>query len=184
MLQALNENALSLRLLVLAQTSAAQTVGPTHIQNGQALHQLAQAYFLAGDISSALATSERAFAVFEQRLGADHGQTREMGKNVELLRAVVENVERQKEAGKAAKERQTERLRLVQAKVAGSTRGRLASAGQNVEAGLEVEASRIGERGHLDVDELVRFIQGPGKTGGGARGKNSLRGKRRTGAKR
>lgn len=43
--------------------------------------------------------------------------------------------------------------------------------------------SKIGEKGHMDVDELVKFIQG-GPAKGPSRGKNALRGKRRTGAKR
>jgi len=129
----------------------------------------------------------------------DHAQTKEVGKNVELLKAVVENVKRQK----VAREKSHERIRAV----AGSSRRRLAGPGvvghglggvSATGAGLVnggrvnggatgvigVEgASRIGERGHLDVDELVKFIGGFG-TGKAARGKNSLRGKRRTGAKR
>ena len=211
-LQALSEHSLSLRLLSQAQTSAAKTFGSTHIQNGQALHQLTQAHFLSGDIPSALATSQEALVIFTQRLGEDHIQTREVRKNVELLKAVVENVERQK----AVRDRGLERIRAV----VGSSRKRLAAgsaapnesgmnrananlgnlaaingpglpsvnnsisgvSGMNgLGGGMVEEVSRIGERGHLDVDELVKFIQGPSKS---TRGKNSLRGKRRTGAKR
>ena len=137
-------------------------------------------------------------AIFEKRLGAEHVQTKEVARNVELLRAVVENVERQKVAGEQARERQLERLHAAQARVGGpSIKKRLGPnipsasvkvpAGQpavpaSVEATAE-EASKIGEKGHLDVDELVKFIQGgPQKTP--SRGKNALRGKRRTGAKR
>ena len=107
---------------------------------------------------------------------------------------VIENVERQK----AAREKSLERIRAV-----GSSRRRLISTTSTTSNGLpngldpsilvngsstgneneegRVEGSRIGERGHLDVDDLVQFIQGPAKS---TRGKNSLRGKRRTGAKR
>lgn len=53
-------------------------------------------------------------------------------------------------------------------------------------AALEGEGGiKIGERGHMDVDELVKYIQGAVPSNKPARGaKNSLRGKRRTGAKR
>ncbi len=211
-LQSLSEHTLSLQLLTLAQNTAAISFGPTHIQNAQALHQLTQAHFLSGDVPSALATSQEAYTIFKARLGEEHGQTKEVGKNVELLKAVVEGLERQK----GVRERGLERIRQV----AGSSRRRLVggpSGGGSGLRGLDAngggvvandhgvvtngggpgvngvatsgttargvveEVSRIGERGHLDVDELVKFIQGPSKS---ARGKNSLRGKRRTGAKR
>ena len=197
-LQALSEHALSLRILLLAQSTIAKSFGATHVQNAQALHQLTQAHFLSGDIPSALATSEEAHRIFVSRLGQDHSQTREVGRNIDLLRAVLENVKRQK----IARDKDMERTRAI----AGSNRRRLGSGlgsgsrwilnmdgtGSKSDRGVEgttavdgpaagEETSRIGERGHLDVDELVKFIQGPTKS---ARGKNSLRGKRRTGAKR
>jgi protein TIF31 len=43
---------------------------------------------------------------------------------------------------------------------------------------------KIGERGHMDVDELVKYIQGAVPSNKPARGAKNLRGKRRTGAKR
>jgi protein TIF31 len=204
-LQAVNENALSLTLLSQAQRHCAELFGAQHIQTGQALHQLTQAHFLAGDIPKALETSKAALEIFEARLGKENGQTMEVAKNVELLTAVVENVEKQKQATQQAKERQLERLRAAQARVASTTRRKLgtnsptlgtatasASAGPSSAAAVDdaaqqaaavQEGSRIGERGHLDVDELVKFIQGQGQQPV-KRAKNALRGKRRTGAKR
>jgi len=44
----------------------------------------------------------------------------------------------------------------------------------------KVDTSRIGERGHLEVDELVKFIQG-GVGGGKVNGKKSVKGKKRVG---
>lgn len=201
-LQALSEHALSLKLLLAAHDSTSKLFGPEHIQTGQSLHQLTQAHFLAGDIPAALAASEESFAIFEKRLGAEHGQTKEVFRNVELLRAVVENVERQKAAGAQAKERQMERLNAAQSRVGGAgARRRLgptmpqapgsagpgpstsAAATATVDEAVAAVQSKIGEKGHMDVDELVKFIQG-GPTKNTSRGKNALRGKRRTGAKR
>lgn len=186
-----------------AHNSTSELFGAEHIQTAQSLHQLTQAHFLAGDIPAALAASEKALAIFEKRLGADHTQTKEVSRNVELLRAVVENVERQKAAGAQAREKQLERLHAAQARVGGSSvkrrlgstltqgadptgkpgPGPSTSANSEAAAAAVAEKSRIGERGHLDVDELVQFIQG-GPTKSASRGKNALRGKRRTGAKR
>lgn len=205
-LQAMSEHPLSLTLLLAAHKSTSELFGEEHIQTGQSLHQLTQAHFLAGDIPAALAASEKSLAIFEKRLGAENAQTKEVARNVELLRAVVDNVERQKAAGAQARERQLERLHAAQARVGGtSVKKRLGSTLGNGSSGSSGKpegipptgatvsaadaaaaaeaASRIGERGHMDVDELVKYIQG-GPSKNPSRGKNALRGKRRTGAKR
>ncbi|KAK4689464.1 protein TIF31, partial [Tremellales sp. Uapishka_1] len=190
-LQALNENTLSLTLLLHAQRLTAEIFGDDHLSNGVALHQLTQAYFLAQDLPNALDTATRAMAIFEAKYGKEHAQTKEVGKNVELLNAVVENVEKQKEHSLQQKKAHAERLAALSANkkrvvlnAEASTSAVAGAAPGPAVAGAE--GSKIGERGHLDVDDLVKFIQGQGKSGGGAntRGKNSLRGKRRTGAKR
>lgn len=115
----------------------------------------------------------------------------------------MDNVERQKVAQEQVREQQLDRLHTVQN---GSRTTPQAPAAQpaapvgrkrvlvqpnvavaqqtSAEAAIEKEASRIGERGHLDVDELVKYIQGNGSSKPSRGGKNSLRGKRRTGAKR
>lgn len=137
-------------------------------------------------------------------MGDDNAQTKETARNVELLRSVMEDVEKRKAATQQARERQLERLHAAQARVAATTRRRLTSgvsggvgggsavagssaagAAAAAEAERKVqEASRIGVKGHLDVDELVKFIESEGTGGGAKRSKNALRGKRRTGAKR
>lgn len=217
----MNENALSLSLLTQVQQATEDLFGASHISNGHALHQLTQGLFLQGDIPKALSVSQAAHDIFAARLGAEHAQTKEVGKNVDLLKAVVENMERQKEMTQRAKEQQAERLRAAQARVAhatgsnapagvgsvsaaiaaarrrvnsgqaagtgtkvgGTSTGEGTAAGAAADAAAQEEASRIGERGHLDVDELVKFIQG-GQQAPKRSAKNSLRGKRRTGAKR
>ncbi|WVQ82466.1 hypothetical protein IAT38_004595 [Cryptococcus sp. DSM 104549] len=57
------------------------------------------------------------------------------------------------------------------------------------EGAAEEPSTKIGEKGTENIEELVRYIQGQqaigaGAGGGAKRGKNALRGKRRTGAKR
>jgi protein TIF31 len=204
-LQAINENALSLNLLLQVQRSSENTFGADHLSNGHALHQLTQAYFLVNDVPKALEVSLAAYEIFKARVGEENQQTKEVGRNVELLQVVVENVERQKANAQMAKDRAAERLQAAQARVAATTRRRpivgppstgmagsptagtsaagAAAAAAKAEQAVR-DASRIGEKGHLDVDELVKFIDGQAPSGGAKRGKNALRGKRRTGAKR
>ncbi|ORY34328.1 putative eukaryotic translation initiation factor 3 subunit [Naematelia encephala] len=200
-LQSLPDPSLSLTLLTQSHALTVELFGDAHLQTAQSMHQLTQAHFLSNDVPAALASATEALAIFEKRLGADHAQTKEASKNVELLKAVVEGFERQKTAVEEQKKRQLERLHAAQARVGSSAaRKRLGSGILNGSVGnststgatgtsnaqqvVSEETSRIGERGHLDVDELVRFIQGsPAKTSS-TRGSKGLRGKRRTGAKR
>jgi protein TIF31 len=208
-LQALNENQLSIALLAESAERTAKQYGDKHTQYGSALHQLTQAHFLGGDFAKALESSTAAFEIFKATYGEEHAQTKEVGKNAELLKAVVDNVERQKAAQDQVRQQQLDRLAAAQAApaaaaaTAGAAGSRkrpvlsgaaaqaaaaqvLAAAKAAAEANGETgeEGSRIGEKAHLDVDELVKYIQGntPAKQSRG--GKNALRGKRRTGAKR
>lgn len=195
-LQATNENAASLNLLKQAVALNTEQFGEDHLSTGQSLHQLTQAHFLVNDIQSAFETSQKAFEIFKARLGDEHAQTKELQRNVELLKVVIENAERQKVASKA----QVERIK-ASAKLGGLGRYRkvdesgkitiappqdaaAAAAGESSANGAA--RSKIGAKGTLDVDELVNFINGGGAetSGKNARGTKNLRGKRRTGAKR
>ncbi|WVF70930.1 hypothetical protein IAT40_005725 [Kwoniella sp. CBS 6097] len=244
-LQAINETSLALSLQKQAYESTLALFGSTHIQTGQSLHQLTQSHFLAGDMPAALSTSEQALSIFTARLGEEHAQTQEVKKNVELLRAVLENVERQKERNEQLKKESQDRLKAAKERVSlgaggrgrrlggtlgnanggvrivdpatlaaaaaaagqplpqgtasaaptatgdaaaataaapGGAEGQAAAEGSNANAGLNV-----GARGTESVEELVRFIQGQQQQPSASaknRGKNALRGKRRTGAKR
>lgn len=240
-LQALNDNTLSIQLLEQTASRIAKQFGEKHLQYGAALHQLTQAHFLGGDFAKALESSTTAYEIFKEHHGEDHAQTKEVGKNAELLKAVVDNVERQKAAQEQMRQQHLERLSAAQVQarapaaaapangarnkrvLAGANRQQVAQAVAAINeaakngvpaalaaaqaAGIDVskevaeaakaaengaagagagatEGPAIGERGHLDVDELVKYIQGntPSKPARGA--KNNLRGKRRTGAKR
>ena len=203
-LQAMSEHKLSLSVLMTSFHSTISMFGSNHIQTGQSLHQLTQAHFLAGDITSALASAKQALPIFEKALGAEHPQTKEVAKNIELLSTVADSVERQKAIGAQARDRQLDRLHALQGRssntgirrrlgpIGAASSAKVLSAinGNAVNGVMTVaeEKSKIGARGHLDVDELVNFIQGgeskSGASANAARAKNSLRGKRRTGAKR
>lgn len=173
--------------------------GDDHVTTGQTLHQLTQAHFLVNDIPSAFSTAEKAHEIFKARLGDDHPQTKETLRNVELLKLVIDNAEKQKQASKA----QLDRIKEV-TKMGGlgkykrlddkgnvviappPTNGNGNGASGHAESSATGAKSNIGTKGTLDVDELVQFINGGGAGGSGGknRGKNGLRGKRRTGAKR
>jgi protein TIF31 len=147
------------------------------------------------DIPAAFSTAEKAHEIFKARLGDEHPQTKETFRNVELLKLVIENAEKQKQASKA----QLERIKQV-TKMGGlgkykrvDEKGNVVIAPPTTGASGHAESSatgaksNIGVKGELDVDELVQFINGGGAGGSGGsktRGKNGLRGKRRTGAKR
>ena len=167
--------------------------GDDHVTTGQTLHQLTQAHFLVNDIPAAFSTAEKAYEIFKARLGEEHAQTKETFRNVELLKLVIDNAEKQKQASKA----QLERIKQV-TKAGGlgkykrvDEKGNVviappATASGHAESSASGAKSNIGVKGELDVDELVQFINGGGSGGQGktSRGKNGLRGKRRTGAKR
>ncbi|WWC58883.1 uncharacterized protein I303_101428 [Kwoniella dejecticola CBS 10117] len=228
-LQAINETGLALALQKQAYESTLSLFGDAHLQTGQSLHQLTQSHFLAADMASALSTSEKALAIFNSRLGEDHAQTKEVKKNVDLLTAVMNNVEKQKERNEQMKKESQERLKAAKERlslgsnVAGKRRlgstlngaagpngvrivdpatlaAAAAAAGHPIDVNGQApataattdggaaaaEGSNVGARGTESVEDLVRFIQGQQVPSASAarRGKNALRGKRRTGAKR
>jgi protein TIF31 len=200
----MGENNTSLHLLTLACDLTSEQFGAEHLTTAQSLHQLTQAKFLVGDIPGAATTSQQALDIFKARLGEDHAQTKEVGRNVELLKAVMDNVERQKVANEAQKKAAAERLQSAQARVGGLARfrrlgatpaatgaaatatanGTAVAANPDATATGQAESSAAGAAtaAEKSVEELVRFIDGSGAKV--SRGKNALRGKRRTGAKR
>ena len=191
-LQSTGDNTSSFNLLNQAYNLTTEQFGDDHVTTGQTLHQLTQAHFLVNDIPAAFSTAEKAYEIFKARLGEEHAQTKETFRNVELLKLVIDNAEKQKQASKA----QLERIKQV-TKAGGlgkykrvDEKGNVviappATASGHAESSATGAKSNIGVKGELDVDELVQFINGGGSGGGkSTRGKNGLRGKRRTGAKR
>jgi protein TIF31 len=195
-LQSTGDNTTSLNLLNQVTELTIAQFGEDHMTTAQSLHQLTQAHFLVNDIASACTTSQKAHDIFKARLGDDHPQTKETLRNVELLKVVIDNAERQKAASKAQLDRikQATKLGGLNKYKRVDEKGNVIIAppaatpsGHAESSATGAANSTIGAKGTLDVDELVQFINGGGSGGGGgktARGKNGLRGKRRTGAKR
>ncbi|ODN78038.1 hypothetical protein L202_05121 [Cryptococcus amylolentus CBS 6039] len=232
----------SLALHQQAHESTSAIFGPSHLQTAQTLNQLVQSHFLAGNHREALTSAEATHTIFLAKLGEEHTQTKESLRNVELLTALIDGAEKQKEREEMIKKDAEERLKAARGQSQGLA-GRLAGRrlGQqvngNVPSGVRVidqqtlaaltaaaqngqlpasaaaavaaagqalpngqssaegaadaaagqgQGPRIGERGTENLEELVRYIQGgsAGGAGGAKRGKNALRGKRRTGSKR
>jgi protein TIF31 len=189
----------SLHLLSLATDMTRASFGSEDLDLARSLLQLTTAYFLGGDIFKAFDAAEEAHAIYKARLGDDHPSTRDSWRNVELVRKFKESVERQTPRGQGASALQpgASVMRLsasgaAAASAANGSRSRngvsAAAVNGNVNGTVTSEPpSRIGERGHLDLDELVKYIQGasPAKANSGSgRSNKGLRGKRRTGAKR
>ncbi|WVQ76963.1 hypothetical protein IAR50_006642 [Cryptococcus sp. DSM 104548] len=230
----------SLALHQQAHESTSSIFGSSHVQTAQALNQLVQSHFLAGNHREALTSAEATHAIFLAKLGEEHTQTKEALRNVELLTALIDGAEKQKEREEMIKKDAEERLKAARGQSQGLA-GRLAGRrlGQqvngNVPSGVRVidqqtlaaltaaaqngqlpagaaaavaaagqalpngqtsadgaaDAAAVqgqGQRGTENLEELARYIQGnsglEGGAGGVRRGKNALRGKRRTGAKR
>jgi protein TIF31 len=161
-------------------------------------------------VAKALECAEEAWKVIKLRLGDEHGQSVECGKGVELLRGVVNRgLGGFVAPGQLANGGQPNPQGQIQGQGQGqipssnptqpanltSTSARLAQlrsrlspssiAGSSTGAGTKVQIEvdpKIGERGHLDVDELVKFIQGGAGSGTGGqgvkRGKKGVRGKK------
>lgn len=170
--------------------------GSTHLLAGTAMSQLTQAHFLNGDIKKAAECAKEASDVFRTRLGPEDLQAKEAATNYEILSGAIEQSEKQQEAAK----KQLEQIRAIQqsrqaatpAAASGNKRAAVAAAQEAAAAiaaggakgpdGQPIPASEV------DVDALVRYIQGQTKEGvstnNKGRGKNALRGKKRTGGKR
>lgn len=181
----MGQHALSLSLLNQARDLAASVFGPKHLVTGATLHQLTQAHFLAQDVPKAYECSVAALEIFETELGKENVQSKEVGKNVELLKAVMENAERVQQQTQQQRAEQLARLHSAQQRVNGK-RVPLASTSAlpvppSVLEGIEGAASNVPQP---DVEELVKFIQGQASSSSKPRGKSALRGKKRTGAKR
>ncbi len=172
--------------------------GEGHIVCANSLSQLTQAHFLSGDIKSAADAAQAASAIYTAQLGAEDTQAKDAAKNAELLSTAVEQRANQQQAAQAQVQQQQQQSvlqRLQQQRQRSLIDGQGKVGGGNATAsssklaetvGAPQPDPRIGEKGHMDVDSLVKFIQGAqgGAGQGKSRGKNALRGKKRTGAKR
>jgi protein TIF31 len=185
----MGQHSQSLVLLNQARDLASSLFGPKHLVTGATLHQLTQAHFLAQDVPKAFECSVAALEIFEAELGKDNVQAKEIGKNVELLKAVMENAERQQQQSQQQRAEQLARLHTAQQRVTGTAQKKRAPLASS--SSMPIPASAVDANGvpladlpQPDVEELVKFIQGQASSSSKPRGKSALRGKKRTGAKR
>lgn len=194
MLQAQNRHSASIVILDEVYRISSAMFGSTHILAGTAQSQLTQAHFLNGDIKKAAECAKLASDIFRTRLGPEDAQAKDAAKNYEILSGAVEQSEKQQEAAK----KHLEQLRAIQqARTAAPATATKRTAVPNTaaaQAALAAAAAAAGQQvpegqlpADLDVDALVRYVQGQApesSSSGKTRGKNALRGKKRTGAKR
>lgn len=195
-LQNQNRHAVSIVVLEEVHRIATAMFGSTHMMAGTAQSQLTQAHFLNGDIKKAADCAKLASEIYNTRLGPEDAQAKDAAKNYEILSGAVEQSAKQQEAAK----KHLEQLRaLQQARQTGPATAGKGSAVPNTaaaQAALAAAAAAAGQQipgldgqtplGEADVDALVRYVQGQTKDtpSSKTRGKNAMRGKKRTGAKR
>lgn len=193
-LQTKGQHATAISLLNDVYSMSADLFGSDHLLCGTAKSQLTQAHFLNGDLEEALKAATESAEIFSSKLGAEDQQTKEAQKNVELLKNAVEYSEKTV----TLTPEQMEKLKAMQAMVAEQVEQAALPAGTAaapIESGATPEGPTEEQEAasRADLDQIVRYIQGQSQqqeqqngTDGNKqqRGKNALRGKRRTGAKR
>jgi protein TIF31 len=194
-LQAQNRHAASIVILDEVYRISCALFGASHMLAGTTMNQLTQAHFLNGDIKKAAECAKTASDILRTRLGPEDVQAKEAAKNYEILSGAIEQSEKQQEAAK----KQLEQIRALQqarqaapistgsktnASVNAANQGAAATADPSQPG--QLAANEQGLPSDVDVDALVKYIQGQTKEGSSSknRGKNALRGKKRTGAKR
>ncbi len=203
-LQAAGQNGACIAVLNDVHRLNIDLFGEGHVVCANSLSQLTQAHFLGGDIKSAADSAKAASDIYTKQLGAEDAQAKDAAKNAELLASAVEQRSNQQQQQQEQQEQQQQlsvlqrlQIQRQQSLLAGqrnrldgsatASSSRLAETVSAPQQGSAAMDPRIGEKGHMDVDSLVKFIQGSqsGSTSSNkTKGKNALRGKKRTGAKR
>jgi hypothetical protein len=204
-----NQNRSTASIVVLEEVYriASSMFGSTHMMAGTAQSQLTQAHFLNGDIKKAADCAKLASEIYTTRLGPEDAQSKDAAKNYEILSGAVEQSAKQQEAAKKHLEQLRAMQQARQIPAAAAANGSKPGS-STIPAGTQTQAQAqalavaaavaAGQQipgidgqtplGDADVDALVRYVQGQTKdTSSSAnknRGKNALRGKKRTGAKR
>lgn len=161
MVQAVSGYAEAVKVFIQSRDVATEATGAMSLSTAFHTSQLAHIHALNADLKASIPYAKEALRIYEERLGKDDEKT----KDVESFLAIITQsaVEQAKGEEERAK-RLAKRLRMDE----GRTRQLLASRSAALEA--DPEASGIvgvggmkdgtGSRGHLDVDELVSYIQG------------------------
>lgn len=143
---------------------ATSIYGPNALLTGNSAYQLGQCYVIGSQLQAAVPYLDEAVSVYEARLGPDS----ENAKEARQLQAAVKQTALQKERSDLEKvEKLAKRLGSdpARAKELMDRMSRVSSSKAAPEltngAAAELKANdKTGSRGHLELDELVKFIQG------------------------
>jgi protein TIF31 len=157
---------------------ADKALGPNSIISANSVYNLGQCFIVENQLSEAIPFLTEAVEIFERRSGKESEMSREASQLLNAVKSAIAQQERGEldKVQKLAKRLGSDPARAKElisrmSGAAGATAGKKAIAGleQSAEAAKEA-ADKTGSRGHLDVDELVQFIQGGSgsKKGGSA----------------
>ncbi|TPX36418.1 hypothetical protein SeLEV6574_g08056, partial [Synchytrium endobioticum] len=153
-LQKLKDLELSTCFFERACSTNEELLGRESILTAVSYQSLTKSYFLSGDYRKALASERAAFTFFKEKLGLNDVRTQE---SAALLRTITEravvDAKREKEEMERAKKRQSQKQR---------------STATN---GAEHNGVEAVSKGHLPVEELLKFIGGSAPNGGGKKKK-------------
>jgi hypothetical protein len=191
-------------LLVQAHAIASATRGESSVAAANALYQLTQTQCLAGDLESAIATAKRAADIYRERLGEADEKTKDAANLVAIITqgAAERAKDEQSRASRLARRLGLEANRAAEllarnasSSSATSVRGGRASlssstasrtAASTTTAATPETGAQTGSLGHLDLAELVSYIEGgkskissSGKSKSGSAKSKSLVGRRR-----
>lgn len=162
-----------------AQELSKKAFGSSSIISGNSAYNLGQCYIVENQLSESVPHLAEAVEIFERRSGKESEMTREAAQLLTAVKSAIAQQERGEldKVQKLAKRLGSDPARAKEL-ISRMTGGNGAAAGkkaieglgQSAEAAKEA-ADKTGSRGHLDVDELVQFIQGGSSKKGVSGGK-------------
>lgn len=166
----------SLKVYASSFEMAERLYGRDSINTAYLAHELSQAYTLAGDLKKAIEIEKEANKVFETRLGKDDNMTKESTTLLNNLAASAVRIAkmdaRQKELtrlGLASQAGRSQATRQVMGGGAAATAANAATGSPGATATMQSAASSARgatpDMAGKSLDDLVRFIQGPGASG-------------------
>lgn len=163
-----------------AQALAQKAYGSNSIMSANASYQLGQCYIVDGRLAESVPYIEEALRIFELRHGKEGEHTRDASQLLSVVKTAIEQeakgelekVEKLAKRIGADPARAKELISRMQSTSAGSSlrRGGRSSAQMAADEAVEASSNNVkaakdttGSRGHLDVDDLVLYIEGEQK---------------------
>lgn len=165
-----------------AQQLAQKAYGANSIMSANASYQLGQCYIVDGQLAESIPYIEEALRIFELRHGKEGDHTRDASQLLSVVKSAIEQeakgeLEKVQKLAKrigADPARAKELINKMQTSTTSSFGRRGGRSSAQIAADDAVEASNgavkaakdtTGSRGHLDVDDLVLYIEGGQKKG-------------------